>query len=378
MPEIERILAGDRPPPRRPPLWDGRAAERIAAVLAGFDGAPSAGKVGRNRLRFRFNIVSDRLRKLLLTCTLPAPYAVERGYVQTDRVEPASVRPSRAFPRAPHPSRSPTTDCAAEPRLDAERLRLVPKGLLAPLFHRIRRGEGGLLVVNATLAWQYRSVGEAVGLTLASLLCLLALYLFNDIVDAPDDRHNPKKDRQLASEYAQERSLFLALWLVTTGLAVLAGAAVEPRAALWVGAVSGVNVVYSLLCKKVPFVDIVWVALWGGAYASIATDATGWIVLVAAMTAVCHIYQISEDRGADAASGIATSATLRASVQTLLQAALTGVLAAAAWSVSGSLVALTLLALFAYWLAWRDRPGVGWIVAKVHFSFVWAYLLVVA
>jgi UDP-N-acetylglucosamine 2-epimerase (non-hydrolysing) len=32
--EIERILDGDRPPPRRPALWDGHAAERIAAVLA--------------------------------------------------------------------------------------------------------------------------------------------------------------------------------------------------------------------------------------------------------------------------------------------------------------------------------------------------------
>jgi UDP-N-acetylglucosamine 2-epimerase (non-hydrolysing) len=37
--EIERIIAGDRPPPRCPPLWDGHAAERIAAILAGDSGA---------------------------------------------------------------------------------------------------------------------------------------------------------------------------------------------------------------------------------------------------------------------------------------------------------------------------------------------------
>jgi UDP-N-acetylglucosamine 2-epimerase (non-hydrolysing) len=36
--EIERVLDGDRPPARRPPLWDGHAAERIAAVLAGVAG----------------------------------------------------------------------------------------------------------------------------------------------------------------------------------------------------------------------------------------------------------------------------------------------------------------------------------------------------
>ena len=32
--EIARLLDGHRPPPRRPPLWDGRAAERVAEVLA--------------------------------------------------------------------------------------------------------------------------------------------------------------------------------------------------------------------------------------------------------------------------------------------------------------------------------------------------------
>jgi len=32
--EIERVLDGDRPAPRRPPLWDGRAAGRVADILA--------------------------------------------------------------------------------------------------------------------------------------------------------------------------------------------------------------------------------------------------------------------------------------------------------------------------------------------------------
>ena len=36
--EIERILDGDRPSPRRPPLWDGHAADRVVAVLAALAG----------------------------------------------------------------------------------------------------------------------------------------------------------------------------------------------------------------------------------------------------------------------------------------------------------------------------------------------------
>ena len=32
--------------------------------------------------------------------------------------------------------------------------------------------------------------------------------------------------------------------------------------------------------------------------------------------------------------------------------------------------------LFAYWVAWRDRPRIAWLLAKCHFALVWAYLLV--
>ena len=266
---------------------------------------------------------------------------------------------------------------AAQPSsiLVPQRLGLVATGLAAPLYHRFRLGEGGLLAVNAALALKYFPLGEGLGLAAISLLCLLSLYLFNDIVDARDDQHNPKKDRLLAALYVRERGLFLALWLLTSGIAVGAGAWLDGRVGLWVFAVSLINVAYSMLLKKVPFADIAWVGVWGGAYALIVTDAPAWILMVAAMTSICHIYQISEDRGADAASGIATSATLRAPLLSLLHAGLAAIVVASAWTLSGSVAALTLVGLLAYWLRWRDRPRIAWILAKVHFSLVLAYLL---
>src|SRR5262249_47342840 len=100
------------------------------------------------------------------------------------------------------------------------RLRRLANAVAAPLCHRARRGEGGLFVVNATLALKWHPLREAVGLAGVSLLCLLALYLFNDVVDAHDDQRNPKKDRLLAGLYARRRHGFLALWAAMSALAI--------------------------------------------------------------------------------------------------------------------------------------------------------------
>ncbi len=47
--EIGRVLEGDRPSPRRPPLWDGHAAERVAQVLARIGGSTASIAAGAGR-----------------------------------------------------------------------------------------------------------------------------------------------------------------------------------------------------------------------------------------------------------------------------------------------------------------------------------------
>lgn len=256
------------------------------------------------------------------------------------------------------------------------RLRLVARGFAAPLAHRLRRGEGGLLLVNASLAWKEYPRRGAISLAAISTLTLLALYLFNDIIDAPQDQQNPKKDRELADMYVGARGVFLTGWLLLSTVALVAATWLDARAGLGVGAVALINVAYSLFCKKVPMLDLVWVSLWGAAYASIVTGTVVWIVMVGTMTAVCHIYQASEDRDADATNGVATSATLTAPLLSTVQAALAAVLMAAAWMLGAAVVALTFAGFFAYWRIWCDRPRIGWFLTKAHFSVAWAYLLV--
>src|SRR5215471_21449143 len=51
------------------------------------------------------------------------------------------------------------------------RLPRLANAVAAPLWQRARRGEGGLFVVNATLALKWHSLREGVGLAGVSLLC---------------------------------------------------------------------------------------------------------------------------------------------------------------------------------------------------------------
>src|SRR5262249_49149751 len=152
---------------------------------------------------------------------------------------------------------------------------------------------------NATLAIDRYPLLQGLGLAFTCLICIVALYLFNDIVDARDDQHNPKKDQRLAALYVQYRVLFAVVWFAFAILTLLGGALLDPRAAFWIAAVSLLNGGYSLVSKRIPLVDVLSVGLWGAAYAAIVTDATACIVMIGAMTAICHIYQASEDREAD-------------------------------------------------------------------------------
>jgi 4-hydroxybenzoate polyprenyltransferase len=140
-------------------------------------------------------------------------------------------------------------------------------------------------------------------------------------------------------------------------------------------AVSLINVAYSLFCKKVRFLDVVAVGLWGAAFASIVTASPAWVVLAGAMTAICHIYQASEDRDADTSNGVVTSARLTLSLLSLVQTVLIGTMVAAAWTLGAPAAALTFAGFLVYWWLWRDQPRTAWIVTKVHFTLILAYLI---
>jgi 4-hydroxybenzoate polyprenyltransferase len=247
---------------------------------------------------------------------------------------------------------------------------------IASTLHRIRRGEGALLAVNLSLvAYRGLAGANAAAAVLISLLAIGLMYAFNDLYDAPTDSNNPKKDRTLIGTYLEHRrACALAIIGLTAGSIAFAGAMLGPRAAIAVAGAMVANVVYSMALKGVPVVDVVWCGLWGALYAAIVTASPWVLVLVALMTAVCHLYQTLDDRAADAANAIVTTAVRSRALSRTVLVVLCALLVVTLRDPLGSLWALSAVAPLVLFHACRD-PRAGWLLTKLYFGIVWLYVL---
>jgi 4-hydroxybenzoate polyprenyltransferase len=136
----------------------------------------------------------------------------------------------------------------------------------------------------ARVASQPRLLVAALEAALLFCLASSAVYVFNDVVDAPADREHPvKRTRPVASGQVPP---FLALGLsALLAAASLAGAACLPRGfAAAVGAYLGVNLFYSLGARRVVLLDAMLIGVsfvlrvLGGA-AAIDVSASHWVLL---------------------------------------------------------------------------------------------------
>lgn len=246
----------------------------------------------------------------------------------------------------------------------------------ASTAHRVRRGEGALLAINLSLvATQATDGSRALGAAVVSLFSIAAMYALNDLWDAPTDANNPKKDRALIAVYLARRGP--ALWAIvglTTLTLLLAATLLGPAATFAVAATMLVNLVYSAALKGVPVLDVAWCGVWGASYAAITGAPPVLLLVVGLMTAVCHLYQALDDRDADAANAITTTAVRSAALSWALLAVLSACLAAALRAPLGAAVASTAFAPLAVH-ALVPSARVGWLVTKAYFGVVWLCLL---
>ena len=250
---------------------------------------------------------------------------------------------------------------------------------VASTLHRVRRGEGALPAVNLSLlAYQGLDKPGAFAGAGLSFLAIGLMYAFNDLYDAPTDSNNPKKDLALVSTYLNHRHAcalsLLVLHLLTIALALVT---LGPRPTAAVAGVMLVNVVYSTVLKGVPVIDVIWCGLWGALYAAIV-ESSGWLILlVGLMTAVCHLYQALDDRVADAANAITTTAVRSPTLSRNVLVALSMLLALTLFPTLGGVWALTAFSPVAIFFA-CDRPHVGWLLTKAYFGVMWLAVLGVA
>jgi 4-hydroxybenzoate polyprenyltransferase len=249
---------------------------------------------------------------------------------------------------------------------------------LASTLHRVRRGEGALPAVNFSLIAYGAGQPDGLASALVSVLAIGVMYAFNDLWDAPTDAANPKKDPTVVSTYLEHRRTgalaLLALHVVTLVLSVVT---LGPRPTAAVAGVMLVNVVYSTRLKGVPVVDVVWCGLWGALYAAIVEASPWLLLLVGLMTAVCHLYQALDDRVADAASAITTTAVRSPALSRNVLTALSLLLFVTLRPVLGTAWALTAFTPLGIFFA-CDRPHVGWLLTKVYFGIMWLSVLGIA
>jgi 4-hydroxybenzoate polyprenyltransferase len=261
----------------------------------------------------------------------------------------------------------------------------VPRNALAAVFwagiastlYRMRRGEGALLAVNFSLIAYQGGLETPVGLAglLVSVMVMGLMYAFNDLYDAPLDVNNPKKDRSLIAAYLEHRSICsIAIWVLSLLTIGLAFAALGARPAVMVAAVFVVNVIYSTLLKGAPVIDVVWCGLWGALFAVVIETSPSLLVLVGLMTAVCHLYQTLDDRAADAANHIVTTAVRSAALSRNVLAALSLLLFFVLRPWFGDLWALTAFVPLALYFV-SPSARVAWLLSKVYFGIMWLSVL---
>lgn len=252
----------------------------------------------------------------------------------------------------------------------------VAWALWASTYNRARRGEGALLAVNASLA--VTLPGSAIGGLLASVVTLALMYAFNDLYDARMDVNNPKKDKRLIQIYLEhERVAFgilLALKLLTIAVSWRGLSGMQTVA---VAVVLVVNVIYSVFLKSTPVIDVIWCGVWGMAYAAIVSVEPTLLSVVGLMTAICHLFQTLDDRVADAANAIITTAVRSPALSRNVLIGLTGVLTAVLVGPFGILLAASAFApLVIYFL--EPEARIGWLITKAYFAVMWLGLLSVA
>ena len=161
---------------------------------------------------------------------------------------------------------------------------------------RPRQWPKNLLVFAAPLAGTSlgRRDGLAYALVAAAAFCVasVAVYMMNDVADAERDRRHPVKRRRPIAAGELAKSHAVAVAAVCIAVAVAAGFAIRtPLLSVIIGGYVASSLLYSLVLKHIPVVELLFVAsgfvlrALGGAAAT-RVPPSGWFLLVCSLGAL--------------------------------------------------------------------------------------------
>ena len=248
---------------------------------------------------------------------------------------------------------------------------------VTPLLHRVRRGEGQLLAVNASVAlWYLSDLGTLLLQILISAAVLALLYLLNDVFDARRDLNDPAKYQTFVAFCVTHRTrLFGVLAVGHVAVFLLAWLLLGPRSAAAVAAVSIVNLLYSSFIKGMVAIDIPFVALWGGLFVLVPGLGLpiALVAMVGVMTSICHVFQITRDTDVDRLNRVRTSSVTSRWFPEVELVLLCVAMAAILWSVLGPVAAVT--AAVPLVLRHSLPNQTAWLLSKAYYGLIWLVVL---
>ncbi|MCL2582639.1 MAG: decaprenyl-phosphate phosphoribosyltransferase [Streptosporangiales bacterium] len=160
---------------------------------------------------------------------------------------------------------------------------------------RPRQWPKNLLVFAAPLAGGSLGRDDGLGYALVAATAFVcasaAVYLANDVADAERDRQHPRKRHRPVAAGTLPRSHAIVLCVIAAAAAMASGIVIsEPLLTVAVGGYLGISFLYSAVLKRIPVVEMVFVAsgfllrVLGGTAAT-HVPPSGWFLLVCALGA---------------------------------------------------------------------------------------------
>ena len=246
-----------------------------------------------------------------------------------------------------------------------------------PLYQRILKGEGGLIIFNISHSWMIHGLEKNFFFeSFLSVLIMCLLYGFNDYSDRVYDLSNPKKPQHFIEKISSHATFFIIQNILLSALCILIGF-------YFLGFTKGLvllflflaNMLYSKKLKSTPVFDILIVIVWGALYVTFIGQ-LDWLIYftVGIMTGIAHLYQTLTDEVSDRASNIKTSAVSLPHLKFYILLAHCVLLAVLIyipldiyWAFSAFLPLLVYLL--------TKRISISWHFSRFYFAICWLQLL---